>query len=146
MRLLVVCDGNTCRSPMAAALAARAAARRGLALTVRSAGLAAVAGAPASPPAVAAMARRGLDLTGHRAARLTGDHLAEADAVWVMTAAQAAAVAAIASAPVPVVRLTEAAGGTGDIADPFGGAAADYEALAEGLGVLVDGALDRKAI
>jgi len=143
VRVLVVCDGNTCRSPMAAALLARAVARRGLRWTVGSAGLAAVDGAPASPPAVVAMARRGLELAGHRAARLTGDRLDRADAVWTMTAAQAEAVAHMGSTAAKVVRLTEAAGCSGDIADPYGGDAAAYAALADTLDGLVDGALER---
>lgn len=130
---------------MAAALLARAAQRRGVQLTVRSAGLTAVTGAPAAPAAAAAMARRGLDLAGHRAAALTRERIGDADVVWVMTAAHVEAVAGAGSAPVPVVRLTEAGGGGGDIADPFGRPAAAYEALADALEGWVERALDRLA-
>ena len=47
MKLLFVCTGNTCRSPMAAEIARRVAAERGLAdVTVASAGTGAKAGRP----------------------------------------------------------------------------------------------------
>ena len=57
--ILFVCTGNTCRSPMAAALMRRALDKRGRSdIIVESAGLAAD-GSPASGNAVAAMAEQG---------------------------------------------------------------------------------------
>jgi len=75
--ILMVCVGNICRSPMAACVLSDRLARRGIAASVGSAGLAAVVGAPADPLARELMASRGLDLGGHRARQLTAD-LAEA--------------------------------------------------------------------
>ncbi|HRI16518.1 MAG TPA: protein-tyrosine-phosphatase, partial [Verrucomicrobiota bacterium] len=63
--LLFVCTGNTCRSPMAEALARRALANRP-GWRVYSAGLGAVNGQPPSPHAVRAMRMLGLDISGHR--------------------------------------------------------------------------------
>lgn len=62
-RVLFVCAGNTCRSPMAAALAHHV-----LGDTVRaeSAGISADDGASATKDAVRAMKERGLDISGHR--------------------------------------------------------------------------------
>lgn len=55
--LLFVCTGNTCRSPMAAALTRAELARRGWThVTVQSAGTGAVAGHPASEHAVTILA------------------------------------------------------------------------------------------
>jgi protein-tyrosine-phosphatase len=48
MNVLFVCAGNTCRSPLAAALAARELGRIGLTATATSAGVQAVDDAPAS--------------------------------------------------------------------------------------------------
>ena len=49
--ILFVCTGNTCRSSMAAAIAAKLAKERGLDVTISSAGLAAREGDPATPEA-----------------------------------------------------------------------------------------------
>jgi ribose 5-phosphate isomerase B len=92
MRVLFVCTGNTCRSPLAEALARAAAARRGLAVEVASAGLAALPGAPAAEEARRVAAERGLDLEAHRARRLDADLVAGADAILTMTPEQADAV------------------------------------------------------
>ena len=74
--ILFVCTGNTCRSPLAAALV------RARGIQADSAGIAACPGAPATPQAVRAAARRGGDLTGHRAQPVTGQLMAQADAVY----------------------------------------------------------------
>ena len=82
-RVLVVCVGNICRSPMAEALLrARLGHRAGF--QVASAGLSALAGHPADPHAVALLAERGIDLSSHRARQLTPEFLAGADLVVVM--------------------------------------------------------------
>jgi len=84
-RLLVVCTGNICRSPMAAALLGSFV---GGATKVESAGLAACAGDPADPQAIAAMDGAGLDIRSHRARQLDESLLRTADLVLTMSAAQ----------------------------------------------------------
>ncbi|MGH8273565.1 MAG: low molecular weight protein-tyrosine-phosphatase [Gammaproteobacteria bacterium] len=69
--LLVVCTGNICRSPMAAALFAERAAQAGKELEVASAGTAALIGRPSPAEAVELMAERGLDISGHRGQLIT---------------------------------------------------------------------------
>ncbi len=93
--ILMVCVGNVCRSPMAAAVLADRLARRGVVATVESAGIAALVGRPAEPIARALLAERGLDLSGHRARQLTPELVRAADLVLVMDAAQQAEVEAI---------------------------------------------------
>lgn len=56
--------------------------------TVESAGITALVGRPADPLAVALLAERGIDVSGHRARQLTPEMIASADLVLVMEAAQ----------------------------------------------------------
>ncbi|MGH7822006.1 MAG: low molecular weight phosphotyrosine protein phosphatase [Candidatus Binatia bacterium] len=88
-RLLVLCHGNICRSPFAAArLAARMPNRE-----VRSAGLHAGEGNPADPMAVACAHRMGVALTQHRSVRASIQTLAWGDLILVMQGSQAAEIA-----------------------------------------------------
>lgn len=72
-RILIVCTGNTCRSPMAHAMLADLAARRGKAIEVRSAGVATMNGLPASPHAATALRKRNLDVPGTSTALTVGE-------------------------------------------------------------------------
>jgi protein-tyrosine phosphatase len=78
--ILVVCEGNICRSPMAEGLLG--AALPGMEL--HSAGLNAVLGAPADDTAVELMSQRGIDITAHRARQITRQMCLDADLVIVM--------------------------------------------------------------
>ena len=78
--ILVVCEGNICRSPMAAALLAA----RQPALQARSAGLGALVGRPADETAVRLMRSLGIDISGHRASQLTRRMCLESELVLVM--------------------------------------------------------------
>ena len=70
MKILFVCTGNTCRSPMAQALFAEEAKKRGLDCECRSAGIATFTGNPASDNAVAVMKEIGIDLSGFRSTNI----------------------------------------------------------------------------
>jgi len=85
-RLLFVCSGNTCRSPLAEALARRELATRKLSdrIEVGSAGMGAVQGAPASEGSAAAGAAAGLDLSGHISRVVTPDLVVESDLILTM--------------------------------------------------------------
>lgn len=93
-RILVVCVGNICRSPMAEALLRARLAGRGI--EVGSAGLAGLAGAPIDPTAAAVLADHGLALEDHVARRLSPDMLSAADLVLAMDQRQLSAIRAIA--------------------------------------------------
>lgn len=82
--LLVVCEGNVCRSPLAAALLAAKLPRA----RVGSAGLAAPPGRPADPLAREMARARGLDLDVHLARAVTTELCAQADLILVMDGSQ----------------------------------------------------------
>ncbi|MEO8450626.1 MAG: hypothetical protein ABI647_12580 [Gemmatimonadota bacterium] len=85
--VLMVCHGNVCRSPYAAARLSRLVAEEGRAIRVVSAGF--IGPNRPSPPELIELARgRGLDLTDHRS-QLLSSSLAKADLVVVMNVRQA---------------------------------------------------------
>jgi protein-tyrosine phosphatase len=81
-RILVLCEGNLCRSPFAEELLrSRLVSSR---IQVESAGLRAASGSPSPPLAVAAAAERGISLKGHRSRPLTAAMVDGADWILVM--------------------------------------------------------------
>jgi protein-tyrosine phosphatase len=78
--ILVVCEGNICRSPIAAGLL-RAEFPTKL---VRSAGLTALVGSPADSCAIRLMHEEGIDITEHRAVQITRALCLSSDIVLVM--------------------------------------------------------------
>lgn len=126
MNIVFICTGNTCRSPMAQAIALAELRRdpaRFADVAIASAGLFAAQGAPASPGAQSVARAHGLDLSAHQAQQLTAAHIDAADKLWTMTQEQADYLAA--HYPQAAERI-ESLGST-DISDPFGGDIAAYE-------------------
>lgn len=79
-RILVVCTGNICRSPLAEALLRSQLPD----LHVSSAGIGALVGHSADPNAVAVAEEQGLDLSAHKARQLDSALVAESELVLVM--------------------------------------------------------------
>lgn len=90
-RILVVCVGNICRSPMAEALLQRALGEQDE-IAVESAGLGALVGYPASDHSLELMAALGVDISAHRARQIHPDMVRAADLVLVMTSGQKQAI------------------------------------------------------
>jgi len=124
--ITVICTGNICRSPMAERLLAHALSAEAEPLCqyeVRSAGLAAGAGDPASENSVRALKAVKLDLSDHRS-RPFSPHMAEtSDLILTMTGDHAAAIRDLFHGlEAPVFRFREwMDDGAREVPDPFGG-------------------------
>ncbi|MCL7939464.1 low molecular weight phosphotyrosine protein phosphatase [Halomonas sp. ATCH28] len=91
-RILIVCTGNICRSPVAEAMLRRHLPEREIA----SAGLGALEGRGVAPQARALAEAEGLDVSDHQARQLTPDMLVAHDLVLVMSEGQRRAVGELA--------------------------------------------------
>jgi protein-tyrosine phosphatase len=135
--MLLVCSGNTCRSPMAEVLARKVLAEdKGMTMDqledagirVLSAGTSAMSGMPATEQAVQVMHQMGLDLSGHRSRSLSAEMIRDADVVYCMTESHRQGVLSLVPGAKHKVELLD---GASDIADPFGSDVTTYARCAE---------------
>ncbi len=84
--ILLVCTGNTCRSPMAAGILKKMLVEEGIkGVSVLSAGTAALEGMPATDLAVETSSEWGIDIASHRSRPVTDELVAKADLILTMT-------------------------------------------------------------
>ncbi|MGQ9677696.1 MAG: arsenate reductase/protein-tyrosine-phosphatase family protein [bacterium] len=129
LSVLVVCTGNSCRSPLAAALLAQACT--GLPVIVSSAGVAAPVGNPATQFTIAVGKELGVDLTSHRARQVDRKMIEEADLILVMEQLQRRLISELVPGAEKKIRLL---GGyperEKEIADPIGHSIEFYRSVA----------------
>ena len=115
MNILFVCTGNTCRSPMAEGLFKKILADKGIDnIFCSSAGLFAMTGDEVTPNSVKACERFAVDISAHRARRITSYILDETDKFVCMTKDHAASL----SLYVPSEKVLVLGEG---VPDPYGG-------------------------
>lgn len=124
MKLLFVCTGNTCRSPLAAAIARREAAERGLGdCEIASAGTSAWDDAPVSDGSMLVGMEQQLDVSAHRARQLTREMVAGSDLILAMGPHHMERVEALGGAGKTHLLTAYASYGSSQrpISDPMGG-------------------------
>ena len=146
MRLLFVCTGNTCRSPLAEGIAKRLIAERRLTdIEVSSAGTSAWADAPASDGSLLVALERGITLGDHRARPLSPEIVFNSDLIFAMGPHHLDRVEALGGTNRSWL-LTAYARGDGTerpVSDPFGGDLDVYRATFDELEREIGAILDR---
>ncbi|RKY08569.1 MAG: threonylcarbamoyl-AMP synthase [Planctomycetota bacterium] len=137
IRILFVCAGNTCRSPMAAALCKKKLCEKlnctvdeieARGYKIASAGLMGGAGIPASKEVVSICAREGIDLSKHRSRALASSEAEASDYIFAMTKSHREQILEICPAVAEKCLLLD---GNGEISDPIGAGVDVYEKCAQ---------------
>ena len=130
MKILLVCTGNTCRSPLAEVLLRRALEEAKVdGVAVGSAGTGASGGEPASEGSYLVALEKGLDLAAHRARPVTRELVAASDLILVMSRGHLRKLELLGAGPKTHL-IGDYAGTEGDreVADPVGGPIEGYRA------------------
>lgn len=123
IRVLFVCAGNTCRSPMAERLFAHRVEEADLSgyIMAASAGVAAHAGDPTHPETLRVLAEHGISAEEGRARLLAASDLTEFDLIAGMDSSTLEGISALAGSPAGHLLMDFVAGAEGsDVPDPFG--------------------------
>ena len=126
MKIMFVCTGNTCRSPMAEAVAKSVFPEDKYEIISR--GISVYANGPASANAQQAVKNAGLDLSEHQSKQITEEDIKTSDVIFTMTNAHKQMLMNVcARYGKPIFSLAEFVGSTEDVSDPYGGSLEVYE-------------------
>ena len=137
-RILFVCTGNICRSPMAEYLLRHFAQRWNVPLEARSAGIYAAIGDPATHETLAVLKELDIDASAHRSQSISWELLDWADVTLTMTASQKEHLLALdPELQGKVFTLPEFVGAKGEVPDPYGTTREAYRKVRDQLAELV---------
>ena len=136
MKVLFVCTGNTCRSPMAQAILTHKAKQQRLDISADSAAIMMTYGERMNPKAIEALKKMGITGFSHASQPVTPRLVNENDFVVTMTWEQRATLAVVIDDD-KLASFSEVAP-YGDITDPYGGDQAEYDRCAQVLDKAID--------
>ncbi len=136
MKILFVCTGNTCRSPLAQGLAKNFFPED---FEILSSGINANEGQPVSENAVQALKEKKIDISNNKAVKLQEQLLSTADYIFTMTKNhELYLVNAYPGFRSKIKRLGDFVGYNKDILDPWGGSLNDYRCCANELEAMLN--------
>lgn len=124
-KLIYVCTGNTCRSPMAEAIYKNLDQESEV--KVFSRGLVVLFGEPINPKAEIVLKKHDLEINNHISKGLKEAEIDDATLILTMTQAHQRKIMDAFPNAKDVYTIKEYAGESGDVVDPYGGTLVEYE-------------------
>ena len=134
-KLIFVCTGNTCRSPMAATIFNSMETNSDI--EVLSRGLVVLFSEPSNPRADTVLKSHNLDLKDHKSQDLKNSDITEETLILTMTEKQKENIIEHFENTEDVFTIKEFVGESGDVEDPYGGSLIEYEECYAELSLLI---------